>query len=398
LQVEPTLPVPPKATGGCSKDPPWTVLDWQDRWAPPPPPPDPPGVPPRGRDPIQVLPAGGVLYAFGDARRIGLRAVDARDPKSSILSRVGRYDEPREIVDIDARAGRVLVVGKLGGLFRADASALLVADADPLPLARSAVAGALNADGRWVLATEQHELVFEGVTARASLSARVWPNGIVARGKDVVVPEPNGARIFNDGGAAVASLSHARTAELPPSAIAVGDSVVLASPEWVNSLSVGARASDLPAHGVFDSQRILDASLWQVGLPRRILLANDVDPALPALVEVASLARQAGVFDHASGTKLSLPEGEYIAGASAGRRAWLVAADRARYKSQLVTIELSAGGPRVTGVEVFTGVAADVAVDVDRLYVADADGAVRVYARSAATDTLVGVARLEVSP
>ncbi len=398
LMVEPALPVPPKPGGGCSMEPPWTVVDWEDRWAPPPPPVDPPNVPPRGRDPIQVLPAGDVLYAFGDARRIGLRAVDARDPNSSILSRVGRYDEPREIVDIDARAGRVLVVGKLGGLFRADATALLVPDADPLPLARTAVAGSLNVDGRWVLATEDHELVFEGAVARASTVSRVWPNGIVARGKDVIVPAPNGATVYDARGAAISALSHGRTAELPPAAVAVGDSVVLASPEWVNSLSVRASASELPAHGVFDRQQILDASLWQAGLPRRILLANDSDPAAPSLVEIAGLARRAGVFDHASGTTLTLPEGEYIAGAVAGRRAWLVAADRARYKSQLVTIELSVSSPRVTGVEVFTGVAADVAVDGDRLYVADADGAVRVYARTPSADTLVGIARLEVSP
>ena len=97
--------------------------------------------------------------------------------------RVGRYDEPREIVDIDARAGRVLVVGKAGGLFRADAAALLAPEADPLPLARTAVAGALNADGRWVLATEEQELVFEGGAARASTLSRVWPNGIVGVAK-----------------------------------------------------------------------------------------------------------------------------------------------------------------------------------------------------------------------
>jgi hypothetical protein len=398
LRVEPVVAVPPKPGGGCSSEPPWKVLDWQERWAPPPPPIDQPGVPPRGRDPIQVLPAGDVLYAFGDARRIGLRAVDARDPKSSELFRVGRYDEPHEIVDIDARAGRVLVVGKAGGLFRGDAVGLLLPDADPLPLARNAVAGALTAEGRWVLATEQRELVFEGAAARASTLSRVWPNGIVARGKDVIVPDASGARVLDAAGSAVSSISHARTAELPPSAVAVGDDVVLASPEWVNALSVRASATELPAHGVFDGKQILDASLWQVGLPRRILLANDSDPGAPSLVEVAGLARRAGVFDHRTGTTLSLPEGEYVAGAAAGRRAWLVAADRARYKSQLVAIELSAGSPRVAAIEVFTGVAADVAVDGDRLYVADADGAVRVYARSATADTLVGIHRLEVSP
>ena len=104
----------------------------------------------------------------------------------------------------------------------------------------------------------------------------------------------------------IASIAHARTAELPPAAVAVGDDIVLASPEWVNSLSLRTSATELPAHGVFDRQQILDASLWQVGLPRRILLANDSEPTAPSLVEVAGLARRAGVFDHRSGTTLEL--------------------------------------------------------------------------------------------
>ena len=62
-------PPPEEPDLSCSAKPPWEVVPWETIWAPPPP----------GKDPVQTLPVGDRLYAFGDARRIGVRAVDVRD-------------------------------------------------------------------------------------------------------------------------------------------------------------------------------------------------------------------------------------------------------------------------------------------------------------------------------
>jgi hypothetical protein len=147
LTVCATMVVPQQPTtagtadAGCSTAPPWDVLPWQESWAPPPP-------PPRGRDPIQVLVASDVVYAFGDARRVGVRAVEIRDGRTDDLAHLGRYEEPYLVADLSARGGRVLAVGAGGGLFERDAQALLVRAASSPPEARSGAVTALRDTNR----------------------------------------------------------------------------------------------------------------------------------------------------------------------------------------------------------------------------------------------------------
>ena len=58
----------------------------------------------------------------------------------------------------------------------------------------------------------------------------------------------------------------------------------------------------------------------------------------------------------------------------------LVAGDRARYRSQLVTLRVSPTGMAIEEIWSFTGVAEAAALDGERLLVADADLGIRVFA------------------
>ncbi len=364
----------PAAPGSqCSEEPPWEVLDWEDRWAPPPPPPpSPPGIPPRGRDPIQVLPQDGVLYAFGDARRLGLRAVDVRDPLDPVLARLGRYDEPWLVEAVAVRASKLLVVGATTELFDVLTDGTLVKNGATLPT--EVVAGDLLDDGRWVVGRKNGDVIVEGASTIVT-GQTLWSGSLVARGADVLVATPTGIVVFDDQGLQVGGATHGRSAHLPPAVTLVGGDVVVAAPEWPAALELrGAQITELPSHGVFDEAEILDTSLWQAGIPRRVLVA-----AGDAAVEVATLGTRAGLYDHATGGRVALPAGTYAGGAWAGDRVHLAVADRGRYRSQLVTVSLGEA-PVVEAIESFTGVATDVAADGAHLFVGDADGAVRVYA------------------
>src|SRR5690606_33924411 len=88
---------PPPPETDCSGKPPWEVVPWERVWAPPPP----------AKDPIQVLPHGDRVFAFGDARRIGVRAVDVREAGPS-LDLLARYDEPRTLLGIAANGERAV--------------------------------------------------------------------------------------------------------------------------------------------------------------------------------------------------------------------------------------------------------------------------------------------------
>ncbi len=381
----PMLPPPPAGAGECSSEPPWQVVPWQDQWAPPPPMP--------GKDPIHVLPAAGLLYAFGDATRIGLRAVDVRlsDPS---LDKVGRYEEPRLYTGIAAANGRVLVAGPAGGLYLRDDASLLTLAPEPVPIAADAVACALLDDGRWVAATGAQQLHIEGVAAPLPLPGPVWPNGLATFGTDVLVPTSTGAAVFHDGGGTAELVSSGRTAALPQAVVANAEGVFLASPEWIDSVQIAGAPTALTPHAVFDADDIMDANLWRTGLPRRLLA---VSPA--GVVEIASLADRAGLMVHGAEPKgIPLPSGTYVGAAAEGSRVYLVSADRGTYRSQLVTVELGGAWPALAGIESFTGMASGVAADGDRLYVADADRGIRVYLRTAAATELLGVVTPEVSP
>jgi len=382
--ITPALPKLPDEDGDCSDDPPWAIVPWTDLWEPPPP----------GKDPIQTLPFGDVVYAFGDARRIGMRAIDIKDPQS--LVNVGRYDEPRLVTGIAAGGGRVVVVGKAGGVFDYDVEQLLLPQGSH-DLLLSATALEVLEDARWVVAAGQ-QLIIEGeTTAPIALVEPVGSQGLAVDAGRVAVPVSDGAHVIDVD-------THVRTirksgdwAELPQAVSFDGQYVATASPEWTNAKRLDNSDSGLSLgeHGVFDIAAISDANMWRQGLPRRILLNTDY-----GLAEVASLGGQAGLAIHA-GTEpfsLALPAGTYADGATDGEHLYLVSADRGSYRSQLITVRLSPS-LLILNTQAFTGHASGVAVDGDRLYVADADRGIRVFdVGQSNVPQALGVVELEVSP
>ena len=136
----------------CSTEPPWEVVSWEETWLPP---------VQAGQDPLQTLPVGDVLFAFGDATRIGMRAVDVRLSDDAELTKIGRFDEPRLTTGIAAQGDRVVVLGQRGGVFTRS-GATLVREADDVSDARQAVDAGFLDDGRWVLALpEPKRIQFE---------------------------------------------------------------------------------------------------------------------------------------------------------------------------------------------------------------------------------------------
>ncbi|MBI5479979.1 MAG: hypothetical protein HY906_14025 [Deltaproteobacteria bacterium] len=385
----PELPPTPGSDAECTTDPPWQVLPWQQSWVPPP-------VPERGRDPVQTLVSGGVVYAFGDARRIGARAVEIRQAGPT-LARLGRFEEPQLVAAVSARDDRVLVIGPGGGLFARDDTALLAPLPESPPVARTGVAGALLDDGRWLVATEKGEIHVEGAAGPIALNQRIWPRGLTAQGSTVLVPTPTSLGTVAVDSRTVHWTSLPKKAELPAAVAATDGRVVVAAPEWTAAVPFAAGwgvaltpSGTMAAHLVFDDVDILDASRWREALPRRLLAFGAHGAG-----EVAALGRSAGLTVHQSPPlRLDLPGGTYQDLAVAGDLAYVVALDRGLYRSSLVTVEVAASGLRLVAIESFTGQATSVAVDGERLYVGDGDRGVRVYQR--AGSALVPLGILEV--
>lgn len=375
----------PTGDGECSTEPPWQIVDWQDQFKPPPP----------GRDPIQTLPAGERLYAFGDARRLALRAVDLRLAQDPALTKIGRFDEPRLVTGVWAHGGRVLALGPAGGLFLADPTQLLVPAPEPVVEARSALAAGFLADGRWVVGTDQATVVVEGATSPLWLTEPLWPHGLTTRGNQIVVPNESGARLLSADDGSVHTLLSGQSAELPPAVAVHQDEIFVAAPEWLNAIRVRVGSPEpLPPHGAFELDDIMNANLWRVGLPRRLLV-----PSPQGLVEVASLAGRAGLALHGAAVEsLELPPGTYAAGAASATHLYLVTADRNVYRSQLVTVRLDGATPGLVSVQALTGVFTGVTVDADRLYVADADRGIRVFGVSSHEPIALGLVELEEAP
>jgi len=100
------------------------------------------------------------------------------------------------------------------------------------------------------------------------------------------------------------------------------------------------------------------------------------------VLEVAAVAdRGALVLHGAAGVECSgaIPASPYVDAALAGDRAFLVAADAAHYRSQLVTIDVSGAVPAVVAVDSFNGAAVATATAAGRVFVADAEGTLRIY-------------------
>jgi hypothetical protein len=380
---------PPLDGGSCGTEPPWKVLPWQEQWAPPPP----------GRDPVQVLPVPGMVYAFGDARRIGVRAVDVRETDDPALPKIGRYDEPRLATALVAHGDRVMVLGEAGGLFERDPAALLVPAADPVPLARQALAAAFLDDGRWVLAPNEISLTVEGGGASIPVATTIWPGTLASDGSALLLPHPDGMVTVDPADGSQQLRAIAVQAELPVTVVSHAGQVVLAAPEWTAALTLDdSGEQSLEPHGVFDELEILDSTRWRRAIPRRLLQSTDA-----GLLEVVSFGGEAGMVLHdAAGDRsdtVVLPPGRYVAASTSAQTAYLLKADRAGYRSDLVTVHVGSGTPLVTSIQSFTGMATAAAVSDDRLYVGDADRGVRVFALAQGYPTPLGIVDLaEVTP
>jgi hypothetical protein len=380
---------PPPAETDCSSQPPWEVVPWEEVWAPPPP----------GKDPIQVLPAGDRVFAFGDARRIGVRAVDVRAASPS-LELLSRYDEPRTLLGIAAREGRVVAVGPKGGVFALDAAGNLTraASSDDAVL-RTATAVAFASDGRWI-ALAGEALHVEGREAPIALG---WaPTSLASRGSEIVVAGTSDIEVFDLEGHQVRS-TQAVGAHLPLALAADANAIWFAAPEWTEArrLSVAAgsdatgQTGALLPHEIFDHDDAMDARLWRARVPRRHLAASP-----RGIVEVAGLGRTAGLVVHGSKAieRTAVPALTYVGLATDAGHAYLVGIDRGLYKSYLVTVSLASAKPRVVSVEAFTGAASGVSAAAGRVFVADADGALRTYSVSGTEVHPASVLRVEVTP
>jgi hypothetical protein len=369
------IPAPPGSqpdeNGECSSQPPWEVLPWEDTWLPP---------VQAGQDPLQTLPDGDVLYAFGDATRIGMRAVDVRLPEAEDLVKVGRYEEPRAMTAIAAHGNRVLVVGNRGGVFQRDGATLEIEVESPA-FARSAVDGVFIEDGRWVLAMpEPRRVTVEGgqVVNLDGVYA-LWPGTMATQGNEVIVSDEFGVVVADFDAGTLTPLYSDRIAELPAAVVGLDDRILVAAPEWTQAVSLrdGAGPTLYAAHGIFGEQDIASVDAWRAALPHR-LLARFEGGAL----ELATLGRRAGLARHSGGAPpipVELPPGEYVGLASTGDRAYAVSLDRGTYRSQLVTLDISSDPPRIVGVEAWTGMAAGVAATAEGIFVADRDIGVRIY-------------------
>jgi hypothetical protein len=245
------------------------------------------------------------------------------------------------------------------------------------------------------VATPDGRIDIEAEPAPVLVPTEIWSNGLASRGTELVVPVPNGAMVIDPSTPSAELVPSGQQAVLPEAVAVDGEDVVLASPEWINAVRLGPNGpSALPPHGVFGMDDIWNASLWRVGLPRRLVVSSSA-----GLIEIASLGSQAGLALHGATTQsIPLPAGTYVGAVTQDDSLYLVRADRGRYRSELQTVRLGAAGPELGEVDAFTGVASGVAVDGDRLYVADADRGIRVYALGGPSPELLGVVDLEVAP
>jgi hypothetical protein len=389
-----TLPAPPSSSGDvtCSTKAPWEIVPWEMVWAPPPP----------GKDPVQVLPDGERVFAFGDARRVGVRAVDVR-PSSAPATLTARYDEPRALLAVAARGSRVVAAGAAGGGFELQSDGTFVRSATSSDdILRGASLVDLLEDGRFV-AVRQNTLEVEGRATPLQLVEPASALAVAGNAGRVVVAGPSGGlrlfRVDEASGAATATYPMPKTLHLPPSMAARNGQVVVAAPEWSASatydLSSYAIPKDLPPHAVFDDDDARDLAFWRQRVPRRYLAATP-----RGVVELAALGPRAAVVLHGSASKVSvsLPSVTWTGLASDGDRAYALGLDRGRYKTYVVAVDLASASPRVLSVEAFTGAGSAIALAGGRVIVADADGALRAYATGTGGLELLAVTPVGATP
>lgn len=389
-----TLPAPPPEPGDvtCSTKPPWEIVPWEMVWAPPPP----------GKDPVQVLPDGPRVFAFGDARRVGVRAVDVRDATSP-SSLTARYDEPRALLGLAARGTRVVAAGPAGGTFelRDDGTFARTASAGDEVLRDASMVDLLD-DGRFV-AVRKNELLVQGRVTPLWLVEPATAMASAGAGRVLVAGPTGGLRLFLADGASDAPSAvypTPRVAHLPPALAAREGAVVVGAPEWSQSASYDLASAfvipkDLPPHAVFDDDDARDVAFWRQRVPRRHVT---ITPR--GVVELAALGPRAAVVRHGQTGKVavSLPSVTWTGLASDGDRAYALGLDRGRYKTYVVAVDVSTDTPRLLSTEAFTGAGSAIALVNGRVVVADADGALRVYTTGAAGLELLAVTKVEVTP
>jgi hypothetical protein len=416
----------PLVDAECAPMPPWDVLSIVT-WEPPPP----------HHDPVQVALHGGRAFAFGDARRNEIRAIDVwtlsnASPDEPIvptmLDRTGRYEEPRLVSGIAASDAFVVVAGAAnanarGSVWRIrDGAELLVRVPDeilPIDAARIQGTPVLRADGTIAslaydtlvvarapldaiaidaalaggatvpaatvpAAAAPAEVVLPGPISLKNVVARTDGALLMARADGIVIvtaADPDGAgeeELRVEQAPLVRADAVHDGAALAPDIVDTGDDIVVAAPEWDAAVSL-ARGASAP-HAAFDAEEILDLELWRAGPPRRTLA---VDAARPGVfLEVAAIADRGALLLHGpAGVECggAIPAAPYVDAALAGDRAFLVATDAAHYRSELVTVDVSGALPAVIAVDSFNGAAVSMTMAGGRLYVADAEGALRIY-------------------
>ncbi|MBL8743703.1 MAG: hypothetical protein JNK04_21485, partial [Myxococcales bacterium] len=380
----PDLPPPPSGEEACSTAPPWEIVPWVETWTPPP-------APPPGQDPLQTFVAGDRLYAFGDATRIGLRAVDVRNA-NDIEEKLGRYAEPRLTEGIAVQGNKLLLAGKRGGLYSFDATGAITLEQD-LVEAKVARAAAFLGDGRWVLGGLAEDgtgsLAIENV-GTGNVAEPIWPGGMATKATTVYVPLSTGVAAIDADGSFTLFPSNSE-AHLPQAVAVASDHLVVGAPEWTSALRIESTgATPLGSEGFFTQSSLANVSQWRKALPRRQLLVT-----ASGTVEIQSVGGTAGITLHDDFGKESaaLPGGDYIAAAASGSRVFAVSVDRGRYRTQLVTIDMTSG-PTVSSVIGFTGMASGLAASSDKVFVADGDRGVRVYDTSDGNPVAIAVAEL----
>jgi hypothetical protein len=365
MSVAPALPAPTEPAG-CTSKPPWEVVPWEELWTPPPP----------RKDPIQTLPTAGALFAFGDARRIGVRAVDVRS-LGDVDRLLGRYDEPRAVIGLAASSSRVVAIGPRGGVFSlAPDGSLTRSPTSTDALLREASAVAMLPDGRWA-AISHRMLHVEGSSSSFALPNDTFEGELRAHGSRLAIVGRDFVQTYDPDKGKVSAQSIGR-AELPPALASNGDEVFVAAPEWVRAQAVVPNGATrlLGPQTAFDAAEIAAPSLWRVRLPRRALAATT-----RGLVEIAALGNSASVVLHgaAGEASLDLAPATYAGAAAEGDRVYVTSIDRGLYRTTLSTLTVDRGRPEPVSSEIFTGVASGIASVPGRLIVADADGAIRVY-------------------
>jgi hypothetical protein len=98
------------------------------------------------------------------------------------------------------------------------------------------------------------------------------------------------------------------------------------------------------------------------------------------VLEAASFAgRSIAVLHGDRPRSLAIGPTALTAAAVRGDRVYLTAGDFGTYRSELLTLSIEGGDLKLLRTRSFSGVAVDVAVDGDRVYVADTDSGLRVF-------------------